>query len=64
MTDLPPSDLSCLSALKAHDSFFARIIDMIPAELYRHSLSEDADNDNTKYYKVCMCLIRDYLAIL
>ncbi len=51
MTDLPTSE-SSLVALKSHDNFFARLIEMIPVELYRHSLSEDADNDNTKYYKV------------
>lgn len=49
MTNTP---VSFISGLKSHDQFFTRIINMIPAELYRHSLSEDGDGAiNTKYYK-------------
>jgi hypothetical protein len=41
-----------IDAARSHDAFFTRIIDMIPADLYKHSASADADNEeNTKYYK-------------
>jgi hypothetical protein len=45
---------------KAIDSFFSRIVGMIPLSLYRHTLSEDqnaADDmreGNSKYFKVVM----------
>ena len=54
MTNTQSSGVSFISELKSHDQFFARIINMIPPELYRHSLSEDGEGAiNTKYYKVC-----------
>lgn len=57
MTNTASITNSFMSGLKSHDQFFTRIINMIPAELYRHSLSEDGDGAiNTKYYKVMLNL--------
>jgi hypothetical protein len=42
------------AALQGHDRFFARIIDTIPPELYKHTVSEDAEGaQEAKYAKVC-----------
>jgi hypothetical protein len=42
------------AALCSHDRYFSRIIDMIPADLYKHTVSEDADDAvETKYVQVC-----------
>lgn len=41
------------SALVKHDRYFSRVIDMIPADLYKHTVSEDADGaQEGKYAKV------------
>ena len=37
------------SAALAHDAFFARVIGMIPRELYKPA--EEEDDTNAKYYK-------------
>lgn len=31
------------SKLEIHDQYYTRVIEMIPTELYKHSVSEDAD---------------------
>ena len=37
----------------SHDAFFSRVIGMIPAELYTHSVTADnSDEQISKYYKV------------
>lgn len=49
---------------KAIDSFFSRIVGMIPLSLYRHTLSEeqnaadDMKEGNSKYFKVVACPCR------
>lgn len=41
------------SAVAKHDRYFSRVIDMIPADLYKHTVSEDADGaQEGKYAKV------------
>jgi hypothetical protein len=38
--------------MEIHDSFFARIIDMIPKELYRSTEDTSQETEeNTRYYK-------------
>lgn len=40
-------------SLKAHDKFFGRVIETIPPELYKHTVSEDAEGaQEAKYAKV------------
>lgn len=43
-----------IASLEGHDRFFAKVIDLIPAELYKHTVSEDADGAvYAKYAMVC-----------
>ena len=40
-------------SLQEHDRYFSRVIDTIPADLYKHTLSEDVDGaQEGKYSKV------------
>jgi hypothetical protein len=45
------------TALQGHDRYFARVIESIPSDLYKHTVSEDADGaQEGKYAKVHQCL--------
>ena len=50
-----PAEMSdtLITALQGHDHYFARVIDTIPSDLYKHTVSEDADGaQEGKYAKV------------
>ena len=47
------------TAVAKHDRYFSRVIDMIPADLYKHTVSEDADGaQEGKYAKVSYAVPR------
>lgn len=50
-------------SLQGHDRFFARIIDTIPPDLYKHTVSEDADGaQEGKYAKARAWQMRCFLS--